>query len=589
MESKTLDDYYQIDFSNNPGIGLFSSIISDWLKGNAAHGQMPKMSRSLCFQKITTMIKLCYFLITFLFSPFIFDSVRCTGYDFKLTFEILDANVKPLVQNYNLQLPENNDDVRPYVAYLLDQENSDKKRELEEHIEDFQREIDQLFRYIDSSDVQDYRGRLASSTFLYSNEVKNPDQLVNRLKKILSEEKRYAKVLFVFSDAQDLQLPQNFEIQATRSCKVKYLKSLTTIASPSLQFQGILVREDFLRWIHHPDTKSNQLAWERQSYETLSQISTPLVDPDELDKNIALESMWEVLHVLQEPLVLFIINLSDESKKNRLFLRRYRVFIDAVKNEMPLGDAKSVLHNQPLLDVVRSYRNFLGSDFVYLWGHVGSAFSVKNQESLQAQYHVNSLSFHPKKVSSENFTDPTAVTNTLSNVPRFYKAMTFFLVDSQQALPSRIDVEHKDDKNQIISINSRLCRVWIVDVERRKLALYLNDDFLEAILLERPDLPALLENLVPSVSLIPPEPDTKEDLKEPEVKRIKKIKIIKTPKSIFQENKDEPVVKKRDYITIALFVTGFLLLAASLIISVAYLRNWNSSESNHQKEYKDSL
>ena len=73
---------------------------------------------------------------------------------------------------------------------------------------------------------------------------------------------------------------------------------------PDQYFLGMYVREDFLLWKHQQDP---QLTWESTLYNELKSSAPLAVDPEEMDKAIALHSFEKLLGFLRDPLIKAIL------------------------------------------------------------------------------------------------------------------------------------------------------------------------------------------------------------------------------------------------------------------------------------------
>ena len=111
---------------------------------------------------------------------------------------------------------------------------------------------------------------------------------------------------------------------------------------PDEYFLGMYVREDFLFWKHQQDP---QLTWESTLYNELKSSAPLAVDPEEMDKAIALHSFEKLLGFLRDPLIKAILKpLADTIIRARSSsmdpLDPWTTLIERILTEGDINDTK---------------------------------------------------------------------------------------------------------------------------------------------------------------------------------------------------------------------------------------------------------
>ena len=146
---------------------------------------------------------------------------------------------------------------------------------------------------------------------------------------------------------------------------------------PDEYFLGMYVREDLLLWKHQQDP---QLAWESTLYNELK--SVPLaVDPEEMDKAIALHSFEKLLGFLRDPLIKAILKpLADRIIRARSSsmapLDLWTTLIERILTEGDVDDEHDTKLKQDFITIKHSH----GASFMKLYRSFASDALRKLQE-----------------------------------------------------------------------------------------------------------------------------------------------------------------------------------------------------------------
>ena len=203
-----------------------------------------------------------------------------------------------------------------FIKNIILSEGEDTRNDIEE--QDLTARIQ---KDLERTLVDDYAYDLISVYMFFPKNNK-----INKLPTIFS-------VPFVVVDEKQLiiryHLMRDVKVPAVQDCHNEY-------------FLGMYVREDFLLWKHQQDP---QLTWESTLYNELKSSAPLAVDPEEMDKAIALHSFEKLLGFLRDPLIKAILKpLADTIIRARSSsmdpLDPWTTLIERILTEGDVNDTK---------------------------------------------------------------------------------------------------------------------------------------------------------------------------------------------------------------------------------------------------------